>query len=239
MISLTRRNSIIVGLCVLLLAMGYAAGSWAESRIRSEALQVFYRSDLSVLVDGKATDLDIAPFIVSPGWIVAPIESLARELGHRCEWDDATSTFEIFSTYPPPEPEPEVFRVGQTATRGDWEVSVRGVRLTTSAQFDPSSGRRLLALDIKIRNVGERAGSVSSVLMFDLVDREDGVHDRFMFAGQGGGLDGSLGPGLAIRGEIVWVVRPASFTWYLLFTPPMTEGEQAIFQVSLTDMLPD
>ncbi len=79
----------------ILLSIGAIGASWASTRIRSEQMRVYYRSDLKILVDGKLTYLEVEPLIVDPGWIMVPVEFVSRELGARVAWDDPTSTFSI------------------------------------------------------------------------------------------------------------------------------------------------
>ena len=93
------RQILVVGiLTVFVLGIGYGVG--ASTRIRAEQKTVYYRSDLNIRVDDKPTVLDVTPFIVDPGWIMVPVEFVSKELGAKCHWEDATSTFSIDTASP-------------------------------------------------------------------------------------------------------------------------------------------
>lgn len=100
--------------CLVLVIACICAGSVARvagsAGVRSEQKTVYYRSDLRILVDGRPTTLDVEPFIIDPGWIMVPVESISKELGGTVSWDDATSTLSITSGHQPqvvPAPTPQ------------------------------------------------------------------------------------------------------------------------------------
>ena len=107
-VGISLRKMVLAGtVMALMMVIGYGAG--ASERIRAEQMTFYYRSDLNIVVDGQPTTLEVTPFIVDPGWIMVPVEFIAKELGVQCHWHDATSTFTIttqgeHTPLPPVEP---------------------------------------------------------------------------------------------------------------------------------------
>ncbi len=89
----TRR--VVIGCLVAVLVLAMAGSAWTGARVRAEQMRVYYRTDMTVLVDGQRTSMNVTPFIVDPGWIMVPAEFVSKELGATVSWDDATSTFSI------------------------------------------------------------------------------------------------------------------------------------------------
>lgn len=86
----------------LLLAVGGAlvfalifVGFAHAGQSRPQSKTVYYRDDLKVFVNDRLVLFDAQPFIVDPGWIMVPVEFVAKELGASMNWDDTTSTFAI------------------------------------------------------------------------------------------------------------------------------------------------
>ena len=105
-VGVRRRKMVLIGtvIALMMLMIGYGAG--ASERIRAEQMTVYYRTDLNIVVDGQPTTLRVTPFIVDPGWIMVPVEFIAKEMGAQVHWDGATSTFTITTPdkHTPPAP---------------------------------------------------------------------------------------------------------------------------------------
>ncbi|MBI2874113.1 MAG: DUF4352 domain-containing protein [Firmicutes bacterium] len=99
-------------------------------------------------------------------------------------------------------------------------------------------GQNLLAMNVSIRNGGQAPVSISSFLMFSMYD-QDGYR-RFIepFAAVTNAVDGTLGPGETVRGELVYDVPESHREWTLVFQPdlPGTEGERVVFRISKEDL---
>ncbi len=132
---------------------------------------------------------------------------------------------------------PEIFAVGDSVNMGDLTFTVNSVRFDGGSEFfGPEDGERWLAIDCTLQNRGDDSTNLSSLLMFELVDEEHYKKDMAIFAETKGSLDGELGAGRTLRGEIAFSVGEAETGWELIFEPNVFGRGQAIFVVSLEDV---
>lgn len=129
--------------------------------------------------------------------------------------------------------EAEGFNVGDTVRMGDLVMHLHSVRWDDGGEFmGPDEGMRWLVADIEIENESDSATSISSMLMFDLVDPDNRARDMAFGADTEGSLDGELGAGRSLRGDIAWEVREEQAEWELIFTPQLFGFGQAIFDIT-------
>jgi hypothetical protein len=132
--------------------------------------------------------------------------------------------------------EAEGFTVGDTVRMGDLVMTLHTVRWDEGSEFmSPDEGTRWLVADIEIENEADSATSISSLLMFDLVDQDNRKRDIAFMADTEGSLDGELGAGRSLRGDLAWEVRDEQAQWELVFTPQLFGFGQAIFDISHED----
>ncbi len=132
--------------------------------------------------------------------------------------------------------EAEGFVVGDTVRMGELVMRLHSVRWDTGDEFfGPDEGTRWLVADIEIENEADSPTSISSIMMFDLVDEDNRTRDIELMADTEGSLDGELGAGRSMRGDIAWEVRDDQTEWELIFTPQLFGFGQAIFDITEAD----
>jgi hypothetical protein len=132
--------------------------------------------------------------------------------------------------------EAEGFAVGDTVRMGDLVMRLHGVRWDDGGEFlSPDEGMRWLIADIEIENEADSPTTISSLMMFDLVDQENRTRDMAFGADTEGSMDGELGAGRSMRGDIAWEVRAEQNEWELIFTPQLFGFGQAIFDITEAD----
>lgn len=127
----------------------------------------------------------------------------------------------------------ETFAVGETVKMGDLSFTLNSARWDTGDEFmQPEPGEKWLVLDCTIENLGEDSSSLSSLLMFSLYDEEHYSRDLNIFADAKGSLDGELGPGRTMRGEIAFDVEEGQSKWEFIFEPNVFGFGQAIYEIT-------
>ena len=132
--------------------------------------------------------------------------------------------------------EAEGFTVGDTVRMGDLVMRLHSVRWDDGGDFmGPDDGMRWLIADIEIENESDSSTSISSMLMFDLVDEDNRSRDLAFGADTEGSVDGELGPGRSMRGDLAFEVRDEHQSWELIFSPELFGFGQAIFDITADD----
>ncbi|ACB84400.1 DUF4352 domain-containing protein [Natranaerobius thermophilus] len=132
-----------------------------------------------------------------------------------------------------PEQADEVFNIGDTVKMGELEFTVNSARWDTGDEFmGPDEGERWLVIDCTIENLSDESTSISSMMMFDLIDEEHYSNDLSMGADTEGQLDGELGGGRTMRGEIAYSVSEDHSEWEFIFEPELFGFGQAIYAIS-------
>lgn len=79
-----------------------------------------------------------------------------------------------------------------------------------------------------MENKGKENTTVSSLLMFKLEDNEGYARDLALGADLKGQMDGELGAGRKMRGELAYEVEEANTEWDFIFEPNVFGFGQAI-----------
>lgn len=131
----------------------------------------------------------------------------------------------------------ETFKVGETVKMGDLEFTVNGIRSDEGGDFyKPEEGNVFLIIDATIKNTGQDSNALSSLIMFKLYDSEFYEKDMSIFADTKGSLDGELGAGRTMRGEIAFEVGKDETEWEFIFEPNVFGFGQAIYEIKAGDM---
>lgn len=148
--------------------------------------------------------------------------------------DQATSSGPQTSTAAPTEVDSDstVHQVGDTVTMGDLEHTVHGVRYSSGDEImSPESGSQWLVLDVEVTNNSSEPQPISSIVMWTLSDQENRSADIAMTGDERGRLDGELGPGRSMRGELAYTVSSDQKKWELIFSPEVLGFGQAIYEI--------
>lgn len=130
------------------------------------------------------------------------------------------------------------FAVGDTVAMGDLEHVLHGARWSEGDEFfGPEEGERWIVLDVELTNTGDSSEAISSMIMWTFVDSENRSRDLEITGDEQGSLDGELGAGRSMRGEIAYSL-PAddSGPWELVFEPQLLGFGQAIYTISEDDV---
>jgi len=128
----------------------------------------------------------------------------------------------------------ETFTVGDTVAMGDIEFTVNSARYDDGDDFmQPDEGEKWLVIDCTIVNNADESEAISSMMMFSLYDEEHRSRDLEMGADLDGQLDGELGAGRTMRGEIAYSVPADHSTFEFIFEPNLFGFGQAIFEIEM------
>jgi len=134
-----------------------------------------------------------------------------------------------------PQSQVKIYSIGQTTTNGNLQFTLNSVRWDKGTDyFKPKENEKWLILDCTVKNISNRSQNLSSMLMFDLYDVEGYSKDISLTAKTNGQLDGEIGPGRMIRGEIAYIIDiNDNGPWELIFDfEPLSSGGQVIYNVN-------
>lgn len=122
--------------------------------------------------------------------------------------------------------------VGETVAMGELEHTLHSARFDTGGEFStPEAGTRWLVLDIEVTNNSDESEAISSMMMWTLNDSENRSAELSIMADTQGSLDGELGAGRSMRGEVAYEVSADESSWELLFSPEVFGFGQAIYDI--------
>ncbi len=131
----------------------------------------------------------------------------------------------------------EIFKLGETVKMGDLSFTLNSARWDSGDEFmKPDEGEKWLTLDATIENLGEKSEVISSLMMFSLFDEGNYSRDLEIFADTKGSLDGELGAGRKMSGEIAFNVEADQNEWEFIFEPNFLGFGQAIFLVNADEV---
>ena len=134
----------------------------------------------------------------------------------------------------PPQASQEIFEIGDTVGIGNWELTINSTRHDDGDEFSkPEDGEVWLTLDITMQNLSDEQRTVSSYMMFELVDIDGRKQDEAMWADTNGRVGGDLGAGRRLAGEIAFKVSEEKQKFELVFNPSVFGSGQAIFNIPL------
>jgi hypothetical protein len=154
-------------------------------------------------------------------------EEAAEEAEDAQEEEDDEATDEVAEGY----------SIGETISMGDLEHTFHGARFAEGDEFmEPEEGSRWLVVDVEVENQGDDSEAMSSLIMWSLVDSENRSVDVTITGEEQGSLDGELGAGRSMRGEIAYDVDEDEADWELIFEPQLFGFGQGIYEFSVDDV---
>ena len=134
----------------------------------------------------------------------------------------------------------QTFSIGDMVEIGDFQFTFNSAEWNTGGEYSfnsPEAGEKWLVVDCTIKNLDTESAPVSSLLMFSLYDANGYSKDRTLFADVDGSLDGELGSGRQMRGQLAYSVDSTdNGPWELVFDPSIYGYGQAIFGFSASDV---
>lgn len=99
---------------------------------------------------------------------------------------------------------PTIFNVGDVIEVDGYKIVVNSTRTTTqdsSGYFKADEGMEYFLTSITLENVSDEEKSISSMMMFKVVDQDGKAYDQSLFTDAEGSLDGSIAPTRKMTGE--------------------------------------
>jgi len=129
------------------------------------------------------------------------------------------------------------FSLGETAEMDGLQITVNSAHWDKGNDFTkPDAGTRWLVLDCTLKNNRTESESISSLLMFKLVDEDSYARDMEIFADTKGSLDGEIAAGASMRGQIAFDVDEGQAGWTFIFEPNVFGAGQLTYDVSSSDV---
>lgn len=125
----------------------------------------------------------------------------------------------------------EVFSIGDTVNVDGLNVTLNSVRVSTGDEWLKPEFGKYVILDLSFENTTDQAKNVSTMLQMSLSDDQGYSHGIALYTGTKGSVDGEVGPGRTVRGEVAFDVGDSSF-YEFIFEDPFLTG-QAIWKFSL------
>ncbi|SNX53638.1 DUF4352 domain-containing protein [Thermoanaerobacterium sp. RBIITD] len=126
---------------------------------------------------------------------------------------------------------PEIFKIGDTVKMDKLNITVNGVRYSNGSDFlKPEDGKVYAIVDATIENIDSKAQTVSSMLMFKLAD-SDGYNYNSTIGDTKAQLDGEVGAGRKMRGEVAFEIPKDAKGLEFIFEPNAFGTGQAIFKL--------
>ena len=134
-------------------------------------------------------------------------------------------------------PAAEKYAVGDTVKMGDLQFTLNGVRYEKGSEFwEPDEGTKWLVFDCILENKGSESEVISSLMMFKLYDADSYSKEIAMADNLKGSLDGELGAGRKMAGEVAFTVDEDESAWEFVFEPQVFGFGQAIYDISASDI---
>lgn len=136
------------------------------------------------------------------------------------------------TTEPAETKQQQTFNIGERVEMGELVITVNSVNDSQGGEFlKPAAGHIYKIVDCTIENLSDESQVISSVLMFKLADSEGYNYNVTITDSSKPSLDGELGPGRKMRGEIAFEVPADATGLELIFEPDILGSGQAIFKL--------
>jgi hypothetical protein len=129
------------------------------------------------------------------------------------------------------EPKDEMLTIGDTVKFNDLHVTVNSVRRYAGNpdKWEEPNRDYFLIYDVLVENNGKKAYNLSSLMQFSVYDADGYSQDMGIFVSTRGSLDGEVGAGRKMAGEIAFDVDDSTY-FEFVFEQVLSSG-QAIWKV--------
>ncbi len=128
----------------------------------------------------------------------------------------------------------ETLKIGEAVKFDGLKVKLTGVREYKGDQFIKPQNDIFVLIQFEIENTTDKPQTVSSLLQMNLVDAEGQSQDVAITGNEKGKLDGELGAGRKMKGEVAFDVMKSD-KYEFIFDNPFTTG-QAIWEIKSKDI---
>jgi len=130
--------------------------------------------------------------------------------------------------------QPEYFKIGDTVKMDKIDITLNSVHLDKGSEFmKPESGKKWVVFDATVKNNSQETVAMSSILMFKAVDSKGYSGEMSIGADTKGSLDGELGPGRVMSGQLAYEFDTAEKNLEFIFEPNVFGTGQAIYRVTI------
>jgi len=131
----------------------------------------------------------------------------------------------------------EKYLIGDTVKMGDLQFTLNGVRYEKGSEYwAPDEGTKWLVFDCILENKGSESEVISSLMMLSFTTRTAIAREIAMADNLKGSLDGELGAGRKMAGEVAFTVDEDESAWEFVFEPQVFGFGQAIYDISASDI---
>ncbi|MCD8503144.1 MAG: DUF4352 domain-containing protein [Bacillaceae bacterium] len=124
--------------------------------------------------------------------------------------------------------------IGDTVAFDGLQVTLNSVHKSMGKEFFEPTNAYYVILNVTIENTTDKSEHISSLLNFKLIDGDGYSQDIGLFADTKGSLDGEIGAGRSMRGEIAFDAYESN-AYEFIFENPFTSG-QAIFTFDASEI---
>ncbi|ALA52199.1 DUF4352 domain-containing protein [Shouchella clausii] len=121
------------------------------------------------------------------------------------------------------------FQIGDEVNFNDLSITVNSVDFSEGSEWEQPSKDKYAYIDITVVNNGDEDYTLSSLMQFELVTNEGRSQDITIVSDQDGELDGTIGAGRTMAGQVVFDVSEADY-YELIFEEILLSG-QAIWEI--------
>jgi len=118
----------------------------------------------------------------------------------------------------------ETFKIGDTVRFDHLLITLNSVTSSKGDEFETPEHDQFMLLDLTIENTGTESETVSTLLQMVLYDADNYSYDIALYTGTQGLVDGEIGAGRKVRGEVAFDV-PNSASYEFVFEEPFTSGQ--------------
>ena len=118
------------------------------------------------------------------------------------------------------------FAIGDTANFNDLQVTVNSVRQYSGdpEAWEEPENDHFLIYDVSIDNTGDEPANISSIMNFSVLDADGYAHEMSLFVTTKGSLDGEIGAGRTMAGEIAFDVEESEY-FEFIFEDVFSSGQ--------------
>ncbi|NJP37940.1 DUF4352 domain-containing protein [Alkalicoccus luteus] len=127
--------------------------------------------------------------------------------------------------------EEESISIGDTITFDGLAITLNDAYTSDGNDFETPNNDHYVILDMTIENTTDEEANISTMLQMSLQDDESYTHDVTIYTDTTGTLDGEIGAGRDVRGEVAFDVNDSD-TYEFIFENPFTSG-QAIWEIEV------
>ena len=123
---------------------------------------------------------------------------------------------------------PGTYEIGDSVVIDDFKITVNKVRKQTNGGFiKPDAGHVWFLVECTVENINAtESQSLNDLRQFKLVDADGRSQEATIFADNKGALDGEVGVGRKMTGEVAWEVPIGTKGLELIFKPdPHKDGQ--------------